>query len=102
MGKEERYILNICLFYIINVFGDGIVIKFTISNGLFFRIKINILEVALSLTTKFSIIKNRFQIKHMWALMMYFLMISIFNYIFIKNDLAEHFSFNGIKWRCIA
>ena len=77
MGKEERYILNICLFYIINVLGDGIVIKFTISNGLFFRIKINILEVALSLTTIFSI-------------------------IFIKNDLAEHFSFNGIKWRCIA
>ena len=75
MRKEERYILNIGLFYIINVLGDGIVIKFIISNGLFFRIKINILEVALSLTTIFSI---------------------------IKNDLAEHFSFNGIKWRCIA
>ena len=36
MKKKERYILDICLFYIIYVFLYGIVIKLTISNGLIF------------------------------------------------------------------
>ena len=80
MRKEERYILDICLFYIIYVFLYGIVIKLTISNGLIFQIKTYIPEFVLGLITILSIIKNRFQIKrYMLVLLMYSLIVLIFN-----------------------
>ena len=80
MRKEERYVLDICLFYIIYVFLYGIVIKLTISNGLIFQIKTYIPEFALGLITILSIIKNRFQIKrYMLVLLVYSLIVLIFN-----------------------
>lgn len=80
MKKKERYILDICLFYIIYVFLYGIVIKLTISNGLIFQIKTYIPEVALVLITILSIIKNKFKIKwYMLALLIYSLIVLIFN-----------------------
>ena len=56
MRKEERYILDICLFYIIYVFLYVIVIKLTISNGLIFQIKTYIPEFALILLYIFRLI----------------------------------------------
>lgn len=56
MRKEERYFLDICLFYIIYVFLYGIVIKLTISNGLIFQIKTYIPEFALILLCIFHLI----------------------------------------------
>ena len=56
MRKEERYILDICLFYIISVFLYGIAIKLTISNALIFQIKTYISEFALILLYIFRLI----------------------------------------------
>lgn len=56
MRKEERYILDICLFYIISVFMYGIVIKLPISNALIFQIKTYIPEFALILLYIFRLI----------------------------------------------
>lgn len=56
MRKEERYILDICLFYIISVFMYGIVIKLPISNALIFQIKTYIPEFVLILLYIFRLI----------------------------------------------
>ncbi len=56
MRKEERYILDICLFYIISVFMYGFVIKLPISNALIFQIKTYIPEFALILLYIFRLI----------------------------------------------
>ncbi len=56
MRKEERYILDICLLYIISVFMYGIVIKLPISNALIFQIKTYIPEFALILLYIFRLI----------------------------------------------
>lgn len=56
MRKEERYILDICLLYIIYVFLYGIVIKLPISNALIFQIKTYIPEFALILLYIFRLI----------------------------------------------
>lgn len=56
MRKEERYILDICLLYIISVFMYGIVIKLLISNALIFQIKTYIPEFALILLYIFRLI----------------------------------------------
>lgn len=56
MRKEERYILDICLLYIISVFMYEIVIKLPISNALIFQIKTYIPEFALILLYIFRLI----------------------------------------------
>lgn len=81
MKKNEKCVLNLCLFYIIYVFMYGIVIKFTISNGLIFQVKTYIPEIILGLIALLVISKNGIRLKrYSLMLLMYSLLVFAINF----------------------
>lgn len=88
MRRTEKYILNLCLFYIIYVFIYGIIIKFTISNSLIFQIKTYIPELILILITILVIMKKGIVLNRCTlALIMYSCFIFLLNLCI--HDISE-------------
>lgn len=80
MVKTEKYVLNLCLLYIIFVFIYGIVIKFTISNSTLFQIKTYIPEMILILILVSGICKNGIKLKkYSLALLIYAILVFTIN-----------------------